>query len=127
MSELMVALGGLGISGWLYSRVPDPRNIITILPLCFLGGAVLASLIGILAAKCKNTCSLVMHIGLSVLLLAGFGVICILSGLWLGGTTVIAPLLGNNITREDFSDFCENLSTIEENDAGLDDQDLSSF
>ena len=49
----------------------------------------MASLIGIFAAKCKNTCSLIMHIGLSVLLLAGFGVICILSGLWLGGTTVI--------------------------------------
>ena len=37
MSELVVVLGGFGISGWLYSRVPDPRNIITILPLCFLG------------------------------------------------------------------------------------------
>ena len=93
-----------------------------------------------------------MHIGLSVLLLAGFGVICILSGLWLGGRTVIggfniislikkknsfisysielyltslqAPFLGNNITREVFSDFCENLSTIEENDASLDDQGM---
>ena len=56
----------------------------------------MASLIGIFAAKCKNTCSLIMHIGLSVLLLAGFGVICILSGLWLGGTTVIGGF--NNIS-----------------------------
>ena len=37
VAELIVVLGGFGISAWFYSQVPNPRNIFAILPLSFLG------------------------------------------------------------------------------------------
>ena len=76
----------------------------------------MVSLIGIVAAKCKNTCSLILHIGLSVILLVGFGAICVLCGVWLGGKSIVNPLVADDITREDFESFCGNQTLIEAND-----------
>ena len=76
--------------------------------------AIVVTLLGIVAAKCKSTCSLILHIGLSVILMVVFGSICVICGMWLGGKTIINPLVGEDLTREDFFNFCDNTTIIEE-------------
>jgi len=36
-AELLVILGGFGISCWLFAQVPDPKNILAMVPICFTG------------------------------------------------------------------------------------------
>jgi len=111
VTELIVILGGFGISCWLFAQVPDSRNVLAMVPICFTGFAVLVSLIGILGGKCHNTCLLITHIAFGIICIIGFAAVCIMSGMWLGGESFIMGDANTNQTV--LRSVCANQTIID--------------
>jgi len=105
-TEMIVVLAGFGIAAWMFAQVPDPKNVLAMVPICFLGFSILVTIFGLLAAKCRNTFTLIVHISFGAVCLIGFGLACILTGMWLGGKNIFPNL--EDLDRSTINLACNN-------------------
>lgn len=104
--ELILALGGLGVSAYLYAKVPDNQNVLSMVPLCFMGYAVFVTLLGALAGKCQSHWLLLFHLIFGFIAIIGFSCSTIISGMWLGSKTVLPISNLDNSTLTSFREIC---------------------
>lgn len=104
--ELILAIGGLGVSAYLYAKVPDNQNVLSMVPLCFMGFAVFVTLVGALAGKCHSHWLLLFHLIFGFIAIIGFCGSTIISGMWLGSKTVLPISNLDNSTLTSFREIC---------------------
>jgi len=104
--ELILALGGFGVSAYLYAQVPDHQNVLSMVPLCFMGYAVFVTILGALAGKCHSHWLLLFHLIFGFIAIIGFCCSTVISGMWLGSKTVLPISNLDNSTLTSFREIC---------------------